>query len=395
MLGYLRLATFIIVTLVYYIEAPNMYIKVLIGIALVAFIMNHFFILCIAKKSQLFYYLLAIDCAWIIALGLSLPDSALHLILLGAEVLTLFLYTGNKKVLFGFSFFLIISWLVTVVHSYIVLGTAGLISNILNLIFIILEAVVGNLIHKLQVARSNIDLQYEALSQSHRVLKEAHDQLRVYAKEVEELTAVRERNQIARDIHDTVGHYLTALIVQQELALELYKKDLPQARKTLETCTELSRTTLQEIRMSVRALKEEVNEFSFPSVVRSIIYDFSKTTGVKVFFEIQGDPTIVPASMHPSISKIIQESLTNALRHGKATECKVNMSCNENMVELQMEDNGRGTKQVTQGFGLTNMKERVEEHGGKAVFTSEEGKGFHIAIQFPLFRDKRSLGGIV
>lgn len=396
MLGYLRLATLTIATLAYYYEAPDvMYIKVLVGIALVAFITNHFFILSIARKSQLFYYLLAIDCAWIVVLGLFFPSSTLHLILLGVEVLTLFLFTGNKKILTGFTLFLFTCTAIIFIHSYILLGTIEIISTIMNLILILLEAVVGGLIHKLGVARSNIDVQYDALYQSHRALKDAHEQLRVYAKEVEELTAVRERNQIARDIHDTVGHHITALIVQLELAQELYKKGLPQA-PTLQTCTELARTTLQEIRMSVRALKEEdAKEVSFLPVIQTIIHDFSKATGVTVTFEMEGDPTIILSSMNLSISKIIQESLTNSVRHGKATVCAVTISCTENTVEVKMDDNGIGTSQLKQGFGLMNMKERVEEHGGKIVFTSEENEGFHIFIQFPLFHDKRAVGGVV
>lgn len=257
------------------------------------------------------------------------------------------------------------------------------------------SALAGSLIKKLTAARKMVDEQYEELALSHSALKEAHEQLRLYAKEVEELTAVRERNDIAREIHDTVGHNMTALLVQLQLAEVLWKQNSDTTETVLHTCYELARKSLQEVRASVHALKEESKLGNIVENMRGMLNEYSKMTKVQASFRLQGDPVTIPLSLHPTLLRIMQESLTNAKRHGKASLCEVSLTCSMKQVKLCISDNGVGVNEVSPGFGLLNMKERVEEHGGTIQFESEIEKGFQLQIEFPLQEKMWVIGGTV
>jgi signal transduction histidine kinase len=266
--------------------------------------------------------------------------------------------------------------------------------NAINFMFIIFCAVVGGLIRKLQVAREKQAEQYGLLSKSHQELSDVHEQLRSYSKQVEELTVIRERNQIAREIHDTVGHKITALIVQLQLAREYMSLDLEKSKETIQKCEELTRDALEEIRTSVRTLREDDGmNATFLAATQSVLKEFSHMTRIQVSLDINGDLTNTPTSLQPTIIRIIQESLTNSKRHGDATRCQVSIDCSPDLIGLVIDDNGKGAAKVQPSFGLTNMRERVLEHGGSIQYESHTGKGFKVKVELPLKTFHWSLRG--
>jgi signal transduction histidine kinase len=284
----------------------------------------------------------------------------------------------------GISMFFV-SWGVVMVYSARVTGEWAFFENLISGSFVGFGAVVGSLIRKLYDAQETMDAQYKQLNESHVALTDAHQQLRHYSDQVESLTTIRERNRIARDIHDTVGHKMTALIVQLELARELLKLDFRKAEDTLYTCDNLARGALQELRFSVRTLhEEEGEEYRFIPIIRTMLNDFRESTQMEAKLSVSGDPAIVPISLQPTLIRIIQESVTNAKRHGGATVCHIKLNCSAEEIVLVIIDNGMGTGTITKGFGLINMKERIEEHGGSVTFESNEGEGFCVKVQFPL-----------
>lgn len=394
MLKVTRLFMMMFIPLVYYSTASHVHEKLFIGMAVAVFMASHFLVMLSPWGQRWFFVFVGIDFVLITGFGFLFPPSTLYLILFGVEAITLFMCTDNKKTLFLFSALFVCLWMSIITYTYVQLGVLDVLDNLINFTFIIFEVLVGGLIRKLLQARIKVDEQYSKLNESHNALKDAHGQLHIYAKEVETLTAIRERNRIARDIHDTVGHNMTALLVQLQLTQELFKQGSPQAAQTLQTCTELARNSLQELRLSVRTLKEEdAEDYTLISVIRTILEDFAKATGVEVSFRLKGDPMVIPVSLHPTIARVVQESLTNAKRHGRAQACEVEFICNEQKAVISICDNGKGTEKVAPGFGLINMKERVEEHGGNVTFASKEGHGFQIQADFPLQEKKWLIGG--
>lgn len=339
----------------------------------------------------------AIDMLLSAGFGAIFPTSSyLYLIFFGVISTTVFLLYSDRRLLRLFSAVFFILWIFISLEKYILFGTFTFTDNILNLMFVVYGAIVGGLIRNLQEARETIGSQYQQLNDSHRALQDAHNQLSEYSKKVEQLTVIRERNQIAREIHDTVGHKMTALLVQLQLANEMVTLAPDKSKEILTTCEQLTRDSLHEIRLSVRTLKEEEHtKVSFLHVLRELMDEFSNLTGMETRLELTGDPSSLPLSLQPTIKRIVQEALTNAQRHGSANLCQVAIKILEDAIHIDLQDNGKGTENVVPSFGLINMKERVLEHGGTVQFKSAEGQGFSISINLPINRVQWSSSGVM
>lgn len=397
MLGYARIITIVIICIVYmiYVSRETVDLKIFVGFSLFVYIVNHILLMQSHQGKRRNLYILLSNGVITALLGFLVPQTSLYLIIFGIDAVGLFMNTQRKVVVYFFVSFFFICWFAILLYTYWYAGEIRIWENAINFMFIVFSALAGNLIKKLTVARQTVDDQYEKLTLSHTALKEAHEQLQLYAKEVEELTTVRERNDIAREIHDTVGHNMTALLVQLQLAEALWQQKSEVTEEVLHTCHELARKSLQEVRASVRTLKEEQNLGNIIENMREMLNEFSKVTKVQVTFHLQGDPVMIPLSLHPLLLRVIQESLTNAKRHGKASACEVRLVCLDEKVMLSISDNGVGVNEVSPGFGLMNMKERVEEHGGIIRFESEKEKGFRLQIEFPLKEKTWVIGGTV
>ncbi|MDH2881757.1 sensor histidine kinase [Bacillus cytotoxicus] len=395
MLKYARIITIIMICLVYInnVSRGTIGLQVFIGMACFIYILNHVLLFQPQKGKKRDFYIFLTNGIVTAMLGFLFPETSLYLIIFGIEAVGIFIHTWRKEVVYFFVSFFFICWFSILLYTYQYTGKVELDTNAINFMFVLFSALVGSLIRKLTVAHQMVDEQYEKLISSHTALKEAHEQLRLYAKEVEELTAVRERNDIAREIHDTVGHNMTALLVQLQLAEALWKQKSNVTEDVLRTCHELAKKSLQEVRASVRALKEEKNLGNIVESMREMLREFSKAATVQVTFQLKGDPIVIPLSLQPTLLRIMQESLTNAKRHGKASVCEVELFCDSETVMLSISDNGIGMNEVSPGFGLMNMKERIEEHGGVIRFESEIEKGFRLKAEFPLKEKTWVIGG--
>lgn len=317
--------------------------------------------------------------------GIVFPLSTIYQINFGIAGVTLILFTDTKRILLPGTILLTVVWACLWRLNYQAIGHLNFIDTLINLGFVLNSVLVGVMIRFLLKARIKIAEQYEKLDESHQALQEAHEQLRGYAKKVEELTTTRERNHIAREIHDTVGHTMTALVVQLQAARMLQEHDREQSRETLLRCEELARSALQEVRLSVRALRDEdTNHPALIDSLRTLLAEFSNMTGLKTVLRVEGEFSSISTSLQPAIYRIVQESLTNAKRHGNAANAEVSITCTEHQVELSVRDDGQGTGSVTPGFGLINLRERAAEQGGTVQFFSEKGAGFRVQAFFPL-----------
>ncbi len=390
-----RLGMFWMLSGFYYllIEESEWEKSLFIGLAVLVFTLSHLRMMSTTdKRIKLLCWVT--DFLLSAAFGVMFADeNRMYLILFGVIAVTVYFATGNKKVLYGFSFAFFLTWGAIMLLNYLQTGEWFLVFNIVNFSFVVHGAIVGSLLRMLLAAKETISNQYEQLTDSHSQLVSAHKQLESYSRQVEELATIRERNRIARDIHDTIGHHMTALVVQLRLAQEVMPKLAKQSREILETCERIATNSLADIRLSVHTLHEEERHLTLIQRLRSILQEFSQTAGMKTTLQLKGDPTALSASWQPTIEKLVQEALTNAARHGFATECEVRLNCMEEAAKLVITDNGCGASAITPGFGLFNMRERVEQHGGTIQYTSEEGKGFTVIAQFPLKTIQWIMGG--
>ncbi|MCR8848251.1 sensor histidine kinase [Rossellomorea sp. SC111] len=390
-LSSLRLVMFIMISYIYYSSVANLTMAqlVYVFIAGVGFILNH---ILMASTRRRIYYPLALDFILITGFVIVYPASSLYLILFGVNAVTLFLFTENRRILWGFTVAFFIIWTASMYYIYLVTGEFSLIENLINFSLILFEAVVGRLIYKLFHARAKIEAQYGELQDTHTALTAAHEQLHHYSKQVEELTLIRERNRISGEIHDTVGHKMTALLVQLQVAKEVMDSRPDMSKQKMELCEDLARETLQEIRLSVRTLKDHDQPQSFVTTVRKLLEDYQMMTGLTASFMVKGDVTRIPISIQLDLTRVIQESITNAVRHGQAKECSVVLEVFESKIQITIQDDGKGTSDINPGFGLKHMRDRIHEHGGTTVFESTK-EGFRVKATVPLIEMKWQMGG--
>lgn len=224
--------------------------------------------------------------------------------------------------------------------------------------------------------------------QSREKVAIAHEQLRQYALRIEDQATLQERNRIARDIHDSLGHSLTALNLQLETALKLLSADPIKAQKFLTQAKQLGSTALQDVRHSVSALRSNpLQGRSLKEAIASLAEESHRSTGLSAKCSITLTCPI-PPEVTTAVYRIVQEALTNICKYADATEVNIQVQTSKTQLEMIIQDNGKGfnVKQNTTGFGLQGMRERTLALGGKFEINSAFNQGCQIIAKFPLAR---------
>lgn len=194
---------------------------------------------------------------------------------------------------------------------------------------------------------------------------------------------LQERNRIIGEIHDTVGHILTSIIIQIEAGKRLIKKDSALAIEKLEISQGQVRQGLNDIRRSLRLINDDRTVVKDLLSIRSLIKDTEANMGViierdiRLKEELSKDQKLV-------IYRALQEGLTNGVRHGQAKHFTFELFHADEEIIFRLEDDGNGADEIKHGIGLEAMQERVKRVGGTMFVRSEKGKGFTIEIQIPL-----------
>ena len=220
--------------------------------------------------------------------------------------------------------------------------------------------------------------------QSREKLAIANEKLRQYALTIENQATLEERNRIAREIHDSLGHSLTALNLQLETALKLWQSNPSKAQSFLARAKELGSKALQDVRQSVSTMRSHpLYTESLEQAIAVLAEDFYRSTGVVPICQIDLAYPL-PPEISTAIYRIIQESLTNISKYANATEIKIQLTMTTN-INLIIEDNGRGfdVEQNTTGFGLQSMRDRTLARGGEFKINSAPGFGCKITVDIP------------
>ncbi len=225
----------------------------------------------------------------------------------------------------------------------------------------------------------------------YKELLDAHKKLKQYTDEVNRLSVVEERNRIARDIHDTLGHNMTALIMQLQMAEHLMKEDSSKAEGLLADAVKTAKDSLVSIREVVQTLRG-TDTFVPVDAIKKLVGEFSAKTGVDISLDISGEAVKTDSAANMAVVRIIQEAMTNAVRHGKATRISVGLDYSGDAITFNVRDNGIGAEKLKEGYGLKGIRERTEAFGGSVEFGS--GDGFYIKgiLYLEVKDDKSSVG---
>jgi signal transduction histidine kinase len=201
------------------------------------------------------------------------------------------------------------------------------------------------------------------------------------ALEVETLAATLERTRIARDIHDSLGHTLTSLDVQLELAQKLCRRDPTKAVETINTAKLLASQCLQDTRQAVQTMRQ--SPFDLNNALSTLVSQIQSNQQ----FEIQTQLNLPPLPLQASrqLYCIVQEGLTNIQRHAQATRVQLQGKGTEEGIQIKLIDNGCGFDPLDRptGFGLRGMQERVQMLGGKLTIDSSPDQGTEIEVWVP------------
>lgn len=211
----------------------------------------------------------------------------------------------------------------------------------------------------------------------------ARRELEAYAAQVAELSAATERNRLARDIHDSLGHHLTAMSVQLEMASDFRTLDPDAAGRALAEARQSVRLALGDVRQSVRTLRDEAAR---PTLAESLA-SLAQAGGARpqAVVEVSGDESGYGTAELTALYRAAQEGVTNARRHAEASWVKVTVQLSDEAAWLEVVDDGRGfTPDVsTAGFGLLGMRERVQLVAGSVDIDSSPGAGTRLTVTVP------------
>jgi signal transduction histidine kinase len=219
-------------------------------------------------------------------------------------------------------------------------------------------------------------------------LREANDKLREYALQAEELATTQERNRLAREIHDGLGHYLTAISMQLQAARAIWSLDPAKATDALGKAQSLTREALADVRRSVAALRASpTDNRSLPEALAPLIEE-SCAAGIETKLAVEGSPRSLSPQAGWALYRTVQEGLTNVRKHAHASRADLTLDfSNAAAVQLVVRDNGVGARQSHSGFGLIGLRERVQAVGGELrAYTAapgRDGQGFTLEVKVP------------
>ena len=224
-------------------------------------------------------------------------------------------------------------------------------------------------------------------------MRRINDELRTLNHQLEEMADVREkmgetreRNRLAREIHDTLGHTLTGLSTGIDAAKTLLQRDPDMAIKQLDILSATAREGLKDVRRSVRKLRPDALEnHTLKGALETMIEEFMRSSGVKVSYVCHLDSLDFQPDEEDTIYRIVQECMTNSVRHGHASRIYISFGKDQDSLILIIEDDGKGCVDIQDGFGLHHMKERIALLNGNVRFYGRDG--FEVLVELPLRKE--------
>jgi signal transduction histidine kinase len=213
-------------------------------------------------------------------------------------------------------------------------------------------------------------------------------QIKLLNQEVETLGTLLERTRIARNIHDTLGHTLTALGIQLEVAQQIYLSQPEKTGRRLDTAKQLTDQCLQDIRNVVRTLRQA--NFDLTQGLTGLMIHLQQMQPIATQIQLNLPP--LPLQTSYQIYCIIQEGITNIQKHADASHVCLRSSADAEFLTIELSDNGCGfdSTQPTSGFGLQGMRERLQLVGGVLQIDSSETKGTQLRLRIPSYPDTAS-----
>ena len=285
---------------------------------------------------------------------------------------------------FIYSVFIIsIYFLLTFLIYAIVNGVDNLMNSVVSIIFnygVSIAFVVGmSYLVKIQIREK------EKFARMNMELERAYEKVIESSAAAQKLSVELERTRMAREIHDTLAYTLTNLVVQLEVCKKLSQVDPSRLPAELEKAQELSRSGFNDVKLSIKALRpHNMGEKSFFASINSMIHETMENTNVHITLNnLLSNDMKFPSQVEIALFRVIQESITNSIRHGEANEIKIHIEKIKDTLQLNIIDDGVGGTNIKKGYGMQGIQERIEDLNGSVEFSTSQGKGFKTRILIP------------
>lgn len=349
----------------------NMLIVILLSLSFILFILHHYFDR--EKLKRLYYALPFIQVLLMIVLDYIAESSDLKIIIL--------VVVANIVNEYPLRFFKVFFWIPLILYE----GTATikLLNTSTNITSddLVIYLIKNSITYVLVVFTFYIARKQLILNNHLQVLMR---ELKDKTQKLEEVSVIEERNRIAREIHDTLGHTLTGAIIQLEAAKKLVYVDQKKAVQSIEQTQNITRSGFSDVKRAIKALRPIMIENNTLKDALALLFERTQND---FEYTIDSDiqiPDNISDDVKECVYRILQELITNSIRHGNANALQVSIEHQYNVLRINTKDNGKGSKVINEGYGLSGIRERVELLDGQVYFSSKENNGFSSVIYIPL-----------
>lgn len=262
----------------------------------------------------------------------------------------------------------------------VLLGIINVLSSMNTFVFLVYMILVVRLQMNEKEKILNLN---EQLNIANVELHRANVRLEEYAKESERLAETRERNRLAREIHDTLGHALTGIITGIDACKALIEVAPEAANGQLSAIADVARQGLTDVRRSIKALRPDVlDKLELEQALLQVIEKMHVATNAEISFQCTTSLNCFNEDEENMIYRIVQECITNSIRHGQADKIWIQIDREYNMLKIHIRDNGIGCKDIKEGFGLHHMNERLNMLQGS--LSCSGNNGFTVEARIPV-----------
>lgn len=246
--------------------------------------------------------------------------------------------------------------------------------DIINLLFFILF---------LMIYIANEVQENERMTQELIMVHQVNHELENYAAVSEKIAEDKERKRLAREIHDTLGHALTGIAAGVDACIAMIDINPEATKKQLMVISKVVRQGIVDVRNSLNKLRPgALEQHGFKGAIENMIEEFTSVSDLTISLDYRLDKVDFENTKEDILFRVIQESVTNAVRHGDATHIDISLYIEDNSLYLKIQDNGQGCEEIHYGFGLKQMRERLGMINGKVAYDGHHG--FLTIVTIPL-----------
>lgn len=246
--------------------------------------------------------------------------------------------------------------------------------DIINLLFFILF---------LMIYIANEVQENERMTQELIMVHQVNHELENYVAVSEKIAEDKERKRLAREIHDTLGHALTGIAAGVDACIAMIDINPEATKKQLMVISKVVRQGIVDVRNSLNKLRPgALEQHGFKGAIENMIEEFTSVSDLTISLDYRLDKVDFENTKEDILFRVIQESVTNAVRHGDATHIDISLYIEDNSLYLKIQDNGQGCEEIHYGFGLKQMKERLGMINGKVAYDGHHG--FLTIVTIPL-----------